>query len=94
MRRVLLLLLTVCALGYIYFVSTSILYVIARKDAHTHIAQTESAIATLESEYFTLSSAISVEEATNFGLVPVSQKNFVTRTSVHASAKDAALTGL
>lgn len=93
-RSILLILVGVFALGYVYFVSTSVLYVIARKDAHTQIAQVESTIATLESEYFALSGAVSLDEATKLGLVPVAQKSYVTRTTVHASANDTANTGL
>ena len=94
MRRVLLILIGMFALGYVYFVSTSVLYVIARKDALTQIAQVESAIATLESEYFALSGSISLNEAEKLGLVPVTKKNFVTRTTHHASANNVVNTGL
>ena len=93
-RRVIFLIIGLCAVGYIYFVSTSVLYIIARKDAHTQISQVESQVATLESEYFVLSSTISIEEAEKLGLVSVSKKNFVTRTSVHASLSEVASNGL
>jgi hypothetical protein len=94
MRHFVLMLIGFCAFGYVYFVSTSVLNIIARKDAHTQITQVESAIGTLESEYFYLSSAISQDAAKDLGLVPVLRKNFVTRTSIHASAKSSSNTGL
>jgi len=94
MRNSVLIMIGLCAFGYVYFVSTSVLNIIARKDAHTQIAQLESTIGSLESEYFSLSSAISEDNAQSMGLVPVSSKNFVTRISVHASANTSSNTGL
>jgi hypothetical protein len=93
-RSAILIMLGLCAFGYVYFVSTSVLNIVARKDAHTQMAQLESSIADLESEYFFLSSAISRDAALKIGLVPVSSRNFVTRTTIHASANSSSNTEL
>ena len=75
----------VFALLYAYFVSSSVLHVIARKEASAEMVRTQSAIAQLESEYFAFSERVSAAGAERLGLAPIGQKQFVTRT-VHAQA--------
>lgn len=74
------------AVGYVYFVSASVMHVVARKEANTEAARTQSAIAGLEERYFALQKNISPEGAERLGLAPVSKKHFVTRRSSHAHA--------
>jgi hypothetical protein len=93
-RNSVLIMIAICAFGYVYFVSTSVLNIIARKDAHNQIANLESTIGSLESDYFSLSSSISREVANELGLVSLSSKSFVTRTSLHASANNSNNSGL
>jgi hypothetical protein len=93
-RNSILIMIALCAFGYVYFVSTSVLNIIARKDAHNQISTLESTIGTLESEYYNLSSSISRNVASELGLVSLSSKSFVTRTSLHASANNSNNSGL
>ena len=93
-RLILLIMLTDAVVGYIYFVASSTLNIIARKDAHTQMSQVESAIAQLESEYFSLSKSITSENAETLGFVSIKSKNFVTRTTLHASAQNSSNVGI
>ncbi len=77
--RVLFLALFVLIGGYLYFVSASILDVIARKEALSHIAKIQGSIGGLEQEYFTLSKAISSKSGERLGLAPVSEQVYVYR---------------
>ena len=78
--RVLAFSLTVLVLLYAYFVSASIINVIARKDALKQIATLASAVASLEREYFAAAQAVDPESGTRLGLVPVGKTTYV-RTS-------------
>lgn len=67
------------ALGalYFYFVMMSIMHVVAREDMQMEIAQAESRIGTLESEYLVKKQAITEEFALSEGYVAVGEKQYV-----------------
>ncbi|MDO8575739.1 MAG: hypothetical protein Q7R90_00290 [bacterium] len=65
--------------GYLYFVSASILNVIARKEALTHISVIQGSIGGLEQHYFRLSSGISPEVGRALGLAPIGKQHYVYR---------------
>ena len=67
----------VCA--YLYFVSASVLNVIARKDAMRSMSESTSAIASLEQRYFDLSQDMTKATAENLGLAPVTKTAYVYR---------------
>jgi len=67
----------ICA--YLYFVSASVLNVIARKDALRQTSDITSAIAALEQRYFTMSQEITRSSATGLGLGQVSATSYVYR---------------
>lgn len=77
--RVLSILLLASIAGYLYFVSASILNVIARKEALSHVAVIQGSIGGLEQNYFELSGGISAESGESLGLSPVTQQSYVYR---------------
>jgi len=66
-------------LGYLYFVSASVLNVIARKEALTGIAKVQSTISVTEQQYFTLSQAMTPAEGASLGLAPLTETSYVYR---------------
>ena len=77
--RVLAIVLLAAVCGYLYFVSASILNVIARKEALTRISVIQGSIGGLEQHYFKLSSGISPESGSELGLTPISRQHYVYR---------------
>ncbi len=77
--RVLTVILAAAICGYLYFVSASILNVIARKEALARVSVIQGSIGGLEQHYFELSSGIGPESASSLGLAPVSNQTFVYR---------------
>lgn len=71
------LILVVC--GYLYFVTASILNVIARKEAITRVAVIQGTIGGSEQRYFELSKGISPESGTALGLAPIGKQAYVYR---------------
>jgi hypothetical protein len=71
--------LAVLIAAYLYFVSASVLNVIARKEAMRSMTESTSAIASLEQRYFDLSQGMTKETAGNLGLAPVSDTAYVFR---------------
>ena len=67
----------VCA--YLYFVSASVLNVIARKEALQSMSDITSSIASMEQRYFNLSQSMTKDTASNLGLAPVSSTAYVYR---------------
>ncbi|MSU74122.1 hypothetical protein EXS56_03205 [Candidatus Kaiserbacteria bacterium] len=65
--------------GYLYFVSASILNVIARKEALTRVSVIQGSIGGLEQHYFKLSSGISPESGSSLGLAPITKQAYVYR---------------
>lgn len=64
---------------YLYLVSMSVFNVIAQREANQASAALESRIGVLEGQYFSLSEKITLEHATNLGLMQISANSFVYR---------------
>jgi hypothetical protein len=79
-------LLAILFCGYFYFVASSVLNIIARKEADAQSAQLQGSIGTLEEQYFALSQTLSPADATTLGLSPVAQTQYVYRPGNAASA--------
>ena len=73
------LLLVVLICGYLYFVSASVVNVMARREAITHISQIQGSIGGLEQQYFALSQEVSPDMAASLGLSPVGTTQYVYR---------------
>lgn len=71
--------LLLCVAGYLYFITASVMNVVARREAGVRSAAIEGSIGSLEREYFALSNAVEPEAAAEIGLVPVSQTAYVYR---------------
>lgn len=69
----------VLILAYLYFVSSSVLNVIAEREAEQKSAVLETSIGTLEGEYFALNESITPTHASQIGLHPISESSFVYR---------------
>jgi len=67
----------ICAYGY--FVTASILNVIARKEAIAQSASLESTVALLERDYYALAAAVKPDQGARLGLAPVSDTKYVRR---------------
>ncbi len=65
------------ACAYAILVCMSILNVIERKEALAESDRLQSAVGSLEKEYFTLSQTIGPEKAAGLGLTPVSETAYV-----------------
>ena len=64
---------------YLYFVSSSILNVIARKQALSEGAQLGTAIGSYEKDYFAISETVRPEAGESLGLSPVKNTAYVYR---------------
>jgi hypothetical protein len=84
--RVLFALLVLLLCGYVYFVGASVLHIIARKEASAKTTQLQSAIASMEQQYFALSHSVDKSTAGELGLAPVSGTQYVYRPGNAASA--------
>jgi hypothetical protein len=76
-RIALLALLAVFIIGYLYCVSSSVLNVIARKEAAGRAAQLEGRIGQREQEYFRIAEGVTPEAGIALGLAPVAQTDYV-----------------
>ncbi len=83
--RVLFALLFVCLAGYVYFVSISIMNVIANREAAAESEKLRSIVGSLEREYFMLSDAISLDHAGSHGLTKTGDTTFIRRSANVAS---------
>ena len=72
--------------GYLYFVGSSVMNIIARKEADTQTGQLQSSIATLEQRYFALGQSIGASNEANLGLIPILNTEYVYRPGNAASA--------
>jgi hypothetical protein len=72
-----LLALLVCA--YLYFVTASVLNVIARKEALAQVNTIQGQIGSLEQHYLVLSQAANPQEASALGLTPLGKIQYVYR---------------
>jgi hypothetical protein len=70
--------------GYLYFVSASVINIMAQKEAMTQTAQIEGSIGALEGQYFTLSQSITPQAAVAMGMTPISVQDtdYVDRPGV------------
>ena len=66
-------------LTYVYFVSASVLNVIAQREAGKTAQRLEGAIGTLELQYFALSHEVTPQNAAELGLVPIAKTAYVYR---------------
>ncbi len=77
--RILGIILVVLVSGYIYFVSASVLNVIARKEALTHIGKVQSVIGIAEKQHFILSQGVTPDSDASLGLSKVVSTHYVYR---------------
>jgi hypothetical protein len=72
------------AFGYLYFVSASVINIMAQREATAQSAEIEGSIGALEGQYFTLSQAITPQSAVALGLTPISVQDtdYVDRPGV------------
>jgi hypothetical protein len=73
--RALVAVLVVLAMGYLYFVSASIINIMARKEAMTQSGAIIASIGSLEGQYFSLTQSITPDSAVAIGLSPISTAN-------------------
>lgn len=66
---------------YIYFVSTSVVHILIRKEVESDIARQNSEIGELESSYIKRQALINREYAYSLGYQQVTEKQFVARNS-------------
>ena len=66
-------------LMYLYFVSASVMHVIARQEAISVSSSLQSSISVLEKNYFTLSQSVTPAKGSSLGLAPISTTNYVYR---------------
>ena len=72
--------------SYFYFVSASVLNIIARKEADTKSVTLQSSIAQMEQRYFALRDSVTPQEATLLGLSRVKDTQYVYVPGNAASA--------
>ena len=73
--RALVAMLILLALCYLYFVSASIINIMARKEALARSGSIEASIGSLEGQYFSLTQSITPQSAVAIGLTPISIRN-------------------
>lgn len=71
---------------YLYFVTATVLNVIAREDASSRVARLEGSIGALEQRHFALSESIDASSAQAVGLTEVSRTSYVYRPGVVGAA--------
>lgn len=84
--RVLFALIALSIFGYLYFVSASVLNVMARRESDAATAKYQSSIADMERQYFSLKGGIDEGTASSLGLAPVEHTQYVYRPGNAASA--------
>lgn len=84
--RTLVVMLAALLCAYVYFVSASVLNVIARKEALSSIDTMQSSISSLEQNYFALSQGITPAMGATLGLSQVATPNYVHRPGSTAAA--------
>ena len=76
-----------CVVGYAYFVSLSIMNVIAHKEAIAESDRLQSAVGLLEQDYFQLSKNVTPALAAQLGMTETSDTTFVRRPGAVGSAQ-------
>ena len=84
--RILCAILGVLLFAYLYFVSASILNIMADREAEASLARVQSAIASLEHEYFALSESVDQGIAASLGLTELENTHYVYVPGNAASA--------
>ncbi len=77
--RTLIALLVILAVCYLYFVSASIINIMARKEALARSAKIDASIGALEGDYFALTQEITPQSAVAIGLTPIQNTDYVER---------------
>lgn len=75
----------ICA--YFYFVVGSVFNVIAERTADAQSAQLQGTIGSLEQQYFALSQTLTPQAASNMGLAPIKNTQYVYRPGNAADAQ-------
>lgn len=83
--------LVLLALLYVYFIGSSVLNVIARKEALTQTASLTNAVSQLEREYFASTQSVGPEEGARLGLTSLEDTVYIHRPGNAALAGQAAL---
>jgi len=65
--------------GYLYFVGSSVLNVMARKEAQAGTEKLMTALAEREHQYFALSGSITPDHSAVYGLGPIRETSYVYR---------------
>lgn len=82
-ERFLLHILSVCLVAliclYLYFITASVLNVMARREALAQVNNLESSIGKAEQQYFALSQSVTPQQGADLGLVPTSNTQYVYR---------------
>lgn len=81
LRAGLLVLLALLLACYVYLIASSTFNIIARKQALQEGMATQSTLSRINAEYYALSSTLTEERAAHLGLVPLEEKEYVTRAS-------------
>ncbi len=84
--RIALALIVALLFGYLYFVSNSVLNVMARKEALVGISNVQSSISSMEQNYFALAKGVTPSAGTDLGLAPVANTAYVYRAGNTAAA--------
>lgn len=71
---------------YLYFVTASVLHVMARREALSKITAIQGSIGALEQHYFTLTEGLSASEGHTLGLAPVEETAYVYRPGTIGAA--------
>ncbi len=77
--RALIAALLVLAFCYLYFVSASVINIMARKEAMSRSAAIDASIGDLEADYFALTGEITPSSAMAIGLTPIQSTDYVDR---------------
>jgi hypothetical protein len=64
---------------YVYFISASVVHVIARKEVDGEIARVNSHVSDLEAQYMAAKQAVAPETIAEYGFVPASQKVYIVK---------------
>ncbi len=76
---ILLIALAILVAAYLYFVTASVLHVMARTEAVNQAQAIAASIGGLEKQYLALSQSVSPQEAPALGLAPISNVSYVYR---------------
>lgn len=85
-RQALFALLIVSFFLYLYFVSASVLNIMARREASTATLALQSKVAHMQAEYFALSESVDSAFAGSMGLAPLEDTHYVYRPGNAAAA--------